>query len=267
MNSSDLLSLEPYIRLICFVAFFIGLLIAEYKIPWRYFLGSLSQQRRNICILVINTAFLRLLIPFASLGVAYYCENQQIGLFYLLSFGVFLSSLLSILLLDLLIYWQHRIVHIVPLFWRFHQIHHTDHILNTTSAVRFHPVEIILSMLVKLVFITILGVPVVAALIFEIILNTAALFSHSNIKIAKKWDARLRTFIVTPAMHRIHHSHIRSETNSNYGFFFSFWDRIFVSYTKIAKNTLYFGIERPQKELTLWTLILLPFKTIKQAKS
>ena len=144
--------------------------------------------------------------------------------------GFWLAFFLSLLLMDLLIYGQHVIMHQIPLLWRIHRLHHTDLDFDVTTALRFHPFEIILSVFLKLIFIALLGAPVVAVIIFEIILNIAAMFNHSNIQIPLRIDRILRYFIVTPDMHRVHHSVKKVETNSNYGFNIPWWDYIFRTY-------------------------------------
>ena len=167
----------------------------------------------------------------------------------------------AIILLDLLIYWQHRIFHEVPLLWRLHKMHHSDSWLDVSSAVRFHPIEILLSMLIKFVAILLFGIPALAIMWFEVILNGTALFNHSNARIpGDKW---LRLFIVTPDMHRVHHSVYPSETNSNYGFNIPWWDRLFGSYVAQPRDghtQMQIGLkEYPQGVVSLKDLLMMPF--------
>lgn len=182
----------------------------------------------NMAVLVLDILIVRLLLPITAMGVAYYAQESGWGLFQY--FPLWLSMILSVIFLDLAIYLQHRIFHAVPLFWRVHRMHHADFDIDVTTGIRFHPIEIVLSMLIKCAVVMVLGVPVIAVLLFEVILNATSLFNHSNISLPLAFDRLLRWFIVTPDMHRVHHSVVVEETNSNYGFNLSCWDRLFNSY-------------------------------------
>ena len=167
--------------------------------------------------------------------------------------------------MDLIIYWQHVFMHNIPLLWRMHQVHHTEAGLDVSSAIRFHPLEMLFSMGIKILFVALLGVPVVAVILFEIILNASAMFNHSNIKLPKKLDSVLRKVIVTPEVHWVHHSQIVRETNSNYGFSLIFWDKLFSTYISRPKQdypVLLQGLKQfnDQQPLNIGNLLLIPFK-------
>ena len=165
-----------------------------------------------------------------AVSLALLAGKHQWGLFNLLELPHFLAIPLFILLFDLAIYWQHRLFHMVPLLWRLHRVHHADPDFDVSTGIRFHPLSIILSMLIKMAVVVLFGPPAIAVLLAEIILNLTSMFNHGNIGIPSKVDAVLRLFLVTPDMHRVHHSCVPEETNSNFGFNFPWWDRLFGSY-------------------------------------
>lgn len=211
----------------------------------------------------LNTLLLKLFFGAAAIGAAESAEIKGWGLFNFLNWNSNVEFFLVVIVLDFAIYLQHVIVHKVPLFWRFHVVHHSDIDLDVSSGLRFHPVEILASMLYKIGIIFALGPAPMAVLAFEAILNGMALFSHSNIKLPDKMDYLCRKLIVTPDMHRIHHSVEVCETNSNYGFNFSFWDRIFGTYKNFAKKPqpeIVIGIDtfRRPEELTFYRLLMMP---------
>ena len=219
----------------------------------------------NLGIVVVNTLLLRVLFPVAAVGLAVVCQNQGWGVLNNLALPGWLLVLLAVVMLDLIIYWQHVLFHAVPLLWRLHRMHHTDLDLDVTSGARFHPVEIILSMLLKLLAVFVLGPPVVAVIIFEVLLNGAAMFNHSNISIPVSVDRVLRWFIVTPDMHRVHHSVLPDETNSNYGFNLPWWDRLFRTYKAQpaqghAGMTIGLSEFRSKGDLRLDRMLCQPFK-------
>ena len=258
---------ESTIRLALFFGIFAVMALWEILSPRRPLTQSKGQRWfSNISLVVFNTLLLRLLFPTATLGAAYYAQHNNWGLFNQFEIPSSLVVVLSVLLLDLLIYWQHRIVHVVPLFWRFHRVHHVDPDLDVTSGARFHPVEIIFSMLIKISAILLLGVPPLAALIFEAILSSMAMFNHSNINLPERLDRIIRLFVVTPDMHRVHHSTIRRECDSNYGFNLSIWDRLFGSYTaapergQLGMTLGVKGISDPTTTIRLKGMMLLPFR-------
>ncbi|MCU7959215.1 MAG: sterol desaturase family protein [gamma proteobacterium symbiont of Bathyaustriella thionipta] len=184
----------------------------------------------NLGLVFLNSFILRWLFPAAAVGVAAFAEQQGWGLlhFYRIPFG--LAAILSVVLMDFVIWLQHVMVHAVPLLWRLHRVHHADLDYDVTTGARFHTLEIILSMLIKFATIVLLGPPVVAVVIFEVMLNATAMFNHSNIGLPAALDKVLRWFLVTPDMHRVHHSVEDDEANSNFGFSLTWWDRLFGTY-------------------------------------
>jgi sterol desaturase/sphingolipid hydroxylase (fatty acid hydroxylase superfamily) len=213
----------------------------------------------------LNTVVLRAVFPLGAVGFAAIALQQGWGLMNILGLPRGLVILLSVIILDLTIYWQHRIFHIVPLFWRLHKVHHADRDFDVTTGLRFHPLEIFLSMGIKIIAIALLGAPPVTVLIFEVLLNATAMFNHGNVSLAPRLDSWLRWFIVTPDMHRIHHSVITQETNSNYGFNLPWWDYLFGSYRALPSQGyqgMTIGLAEYQKTPRVSQLpwmLLLPF--------
>ena len=190
----------------------------------------------NIAIVGIDTALVRVLFPIVAVGIAIWASAKGWGLFNIFDAPLWVSIPISIIALDFLIYVQHRIFHRVPLFWAMHKVHHTDRDLDVTSALRFHPAEIIVSMIYKFACVILLGAPAAAVIIFEILLNSCAMFNHANLRLPARLDKALRLVLVTPDMHRVHHSVIERETNSNYGFCLPWWDRMFGTYNDQPKG-------------------------------
>jgi sterol desaturase/sphingolipid hydroxylase (fatty acid hydroxylase superfamily) len=226
-----ILNHEPAIRLGCFLGVFAVMAVWELLAPRR----RLSQPKarrwfNNLGLVVLNTALLRLVFPLAAVGVAATAQLNGWGLLNQVEMPGWLALAGSVVILDGAIYLQHVMFHAVPLFWRLHRVHHADLDFDVTTGSRFHPVEILLSMLIKFAVIVLLGPPLVAVVIFEVLLNATAMFNHSNVRLPASIDALLRAVIVTPDMHRVHHSHLEHETNSNFGFNFSVWDRLFGTY-------------------------------------
>ena len=224
----------------------------------------------NLGLLFLNSLVLRLALPFAGVGMAVWCQQKGWGLFNTLSDGLVpsvVSVTISIIVLDFAVYLQHRVMHQVPLLWRLHRVHHLDLDIDLSTGLRFHPLEILLSMLFKFLVITLLGPSALAVMLFEILLNGSAVFNHSNIAITHRIDAWLRRFIVTPDMHRVHHSTQMHETNSNYGFFLSCWDRLLSTYIaqpEAGHHNMQIGLaEYRDQELTqkLRPLLLSPFRS------
>ncbi|HKJ51380.1 MAG TPA: sterol desaturase family protein [Gammaproteobacteria bacterium] len=222
---------EAGVRLGCFVAIFAVMLVWELIRPRRVL--TVSRRNRwpaNLGLLAINTLLLRLLFPAAAVGLAYSAADLQWGLFNRIDLPYWLEVAAAVLLLDLGIYGQHLAMHRVPLLWRLHRVHHADLDIDLTTGSRFHSIEILLSMLYKWLLILLLGPALFAVLVFELLLNGMALFNHANVRLPAGVDRVLRALLVTPDMHRVHHSILRRETDSNYGFNLSFWDRIFKTY-------------------------------------
>jgi len=256
---------EAAIRL----GFFFGLLVLmaawEVLAPRRVLSTPKSARWvTNLSIVVLNTLLLRLLLPAAAVGVAALATQRHWGVFNNLSLSDWLIIAMSVVALDLTIYLQHVLFHAVPILWRIHRIHHTDLDFDVTTGVRFHPLEIILSLLIKFSAILVLGTPVMAVLIFEVLLNATSMFNHGNVRLPAVLDRVLRWIVVTPDMHRVHHSVEDDETNSNFGFNLPWWDRLFGSYRaqpRAGHEGMIIGIRgfRNPTHLTLPWLLIQPF--------
>ncbi len=260
---------EVLFSLGAFAAVLVLMLLWEALNPRRTPLLGWNRRLNNLALVSIDVILVRLLVPIATVTVAEISLAQGWGLFNIVDAGYWLTFVISLLLMDLVIYAQHVITHKIPLLWRIHRVHHTDLDFDVTTALRFHPFEIILSMFVKFFFIALFGVPVVAVIVFEIILNISSMFNHSNIRIPVSIDRLLRLFIVTPDMHRVHHSVIKGETNSNYGFSIPWWDYIFRTYRpqpSAGHTKMKIGLNEFQgnKVVFLHWLLLLPFVSMKK---
>ncbi len=261
-----ILNHEASLRLTIFIAVFTAVAIAEIRFPKRPL--QIKKSRRwlnNLSLVILNSLILRLLFPAAAVGAAIFAERQAWGIFNYLDWSPVLVIPLTLLTMDLLIYLQHVLFHAVPVLWRLHRVHHTDLDYDLTTGARFHPVEIILSMLIKITIIFALGPPAIAIIVFEIVLNAAAMFNHGNLSLPPRVDRILRWFIVTPDMHRVHHSAIIHETNSNFGFSVPWWDRLFGTYCaqpEKGHQAMTIGIDdlrRPEQVVRLSGLLKLPF--------
>lgn len=218
----------------------------------------------NLSLVVINTVAVRLLFPILPVALAKIVEAQGWGLFNVLHVSLWSRIILSFFILDFVIYSQHFMFHHTPLLWRFHRVHHTDLDLDVTSGNRFHPLEIIISMMIKMTAVVLLGAPAQAVIALEIALNGCAMFNHGNIRLSAAFDRLLRLFLVTPDMHRVHHSTIVRETNSNFGFNFPWWDRICGTYRPQPEKghldmTIGLREYRDPTQLTLHRLLVQPF--------
>ena len=281
------------IRLSVFLGVFVLMAVLEALLPARE--AVLSRKTRwlgNLSMVVMGALVSRILLPATLVGVSLWAQQKGIGVFnvlldavpadasssnQLLNSGEPLNNsstylvhiaivTLSVLLLDMLIYWQHRLFHTVPMLWRFHKMHHADSHVDTTTGLRFHPVEIAMSLGIKASAVVILGVPAIAIVIFEVALNGFALFNHANIRLPQKWDDRIGLVLITQRLHRIHHSQAKNESNSNYGFSVSWWDRLFNSFTPRAAfsdETLPIGqkdVPATKKNASIIALLQQPFK-------
>ena len=179
---------------------------------------------------MVNTIILRLVFPAAAVGVAAFAAERGMGLLHIYEVPTLLALVLAVVALDFVIWLQHVMVHAVPALWRLHRVHHADLDYDLTTGARFHPLEILLSMLIKFAAILVIGPPVAAVVIFEVLLNATAMFNHGNVRLPLRLDRWLRLVLVTPDMHQMHHSVEDDETNSNFGFNLSIWDRIFGTY-------------------------------------
>jgi sterol desaturase/sphingolipid hydroxylase (fatty acid hydroxylase superfamily) len=222
---------ELIIRLGIFFAVLLLIALWEVLAPRRELtVSKLMRWTNNIGIVVLNSVVVRLIFPTAAVGVALFAEQHGWGLLNYYTLPYWLTVIVSVIALDFIIYLQHVLVHAIPALWRLHRVHHADMDFDVTTGARFHPLEILVSMLIKFAAIVVLGPPVIAVIIFEILLNATAMFNHGNIKLPVGLDKVLRLFIVTPDMHRVHHSVEDDETNSNFGFNLPFWDRLFGTY-------------------------------------
>jgi len=256
---------EPIIRLGIFAGLLIILLVAEQLAPRRPAMPGRGPARlHNLLLVGIDTLCVRLLVPLAAAGTAEVMAAAGWGLFNRIAAPYWIPVIVSFLALDLLIYWQHVLFHKVPWLWRLHRVHHTDTAFDVTTGVRFHPIEIVLSMLVKMLAVTLLGAPVLAVILFEIVLSATSLFNHANINLPVNVDRWLRLLLVTPDMHRVHHSVYRLETDSNFGFNLPWWDRIFGSYRAQPRDghvgmCIGLDIFRDRRSRWLHWLLLQPF--------
>lgn len=253
------------LRLVAFIGVFVVLAVAESLWPRRAL--TVAKARRwmaNLAIVALDTLAARLLLPLAPVALAAHVQANGWGLFPLLHIKGPVEIVTSLLLFDLLIYWQHRLFHRLPLLWRLHRMHHTDLDLDVSSGTRFHPLEILLSLLIKMAAVTVLGVSPAALVLFEILLNATSMFSHANLRLPLALDRWLRLAVVTPDMHRVHHSVLVRETDSNFGFNLPWWDRLFGSYTaqpRDGHDAMRIGLKewRDQDNLHLWALLRIPF--------
>jgi sterol desaturase/sphingolipid hydroxylase (fatty acid hydroxylase superfamily) len=263
--NNPILNYEPAIRLGFFFGILILMAIWEGLAPRRPLTTSKRLRWfRNLSIVLIDTLALRLLFPLVATGVAVLAEKESWGLLqrYSLSFGV--QMFLGVAALDFVIYLQHAMFHGLPTLFRLHMMHHTDLDFDTSTGVRFHPIEIILSMGIKIAMVAALGISFLAVLIFEILLNATSMFNHGNVRLPGGVDRVLRLFVVTPEMHRVHHSVIIRETNSNFGFNFPWWDRLLGTYKSqpaAGHEGMTIGLShfRDPNRLTLLWLLALPF--------
>ena len=264
--SEFILGNEPAIRLGFFAGIFLLMAIWELYAPRRKRTQTrLTRWPSNIAISFLNTALLRILIPTAAVGLALVASERGWGLFNIVELPMWVAVVLCILLLDFIIYLQHVIFHAVPILWRFHRMHHADLDIDVTTGARFHPVEIILSMFIKLGAVAAIGPPAVAVVVFEVVLNATSMFNHSNVRIPLAIDRVLRMFIVTPDMHRVHHSILPNETNSNFGFNVPWWDRLCGTYQAqpaMGHAGMTIGIDdfREPRELWLDRMLTQPLR-------
>jgi sterol desaturase/sphingolipid hydroxylase (fatty acid hydroxylase superfamily) len=263
---SNLPAYEPAIRLAALIGV-IGIMAGWELLAPR---GALRQGRRgrwgaNLGIVILDAALLRLVLPVAAVSLAVVAREDGWGLLNLLTLPSWLAIVVSLLLLDLALYVQHVLTHAIPALWRLHRVHHTDLDLDFTTGVRFHPFEILLSLLYKIAVVVALGAHPLSVLIFEVLLNGSALFNHSNVRLPAALERRLRLIWVTPDMHRVHHSILPRETDSNYGSCLSLWDRLFGTYVaqpQAGHDRMTIGLEgfRTPDEQSLWSLLIQPFR-------
>jgi len=262
-----LIKYEAELRLGFFLGVFIVLAIAEAIVPRRALLMPKGKRwLANLSILFINGVSVRLIAPAAAIGIALFAEQRGIGLLYSVEWPLPLKILLAVIALDLVIYLQHVMFHAVPLLWRLHRVHHADLDFDVTTGIRFHPIEILLSLAIKAAAIFVIGAPMAAVLIFELMLNLTSMFNHSNIRIPVVADSLLRLFVVTPDMHRVHHSIDGDESNRNFGFSLPWWDHLFGTYRsqpRMGHQGMTIGISAfrdPRQCVALNGMLSLPFR-------
>jgi sterol desaturase/sphingolipid hydroxylase (fatty acid hydroxylase superfamily) len=260
-------SLEIVLRLAAFVAILTLMAVWEVLAPRRKLsVGRAARWPGNLGILIVDVLAVRLLIPTAAVGAALFAAGRGWGLFHLIGLRLSVAALLGFMILDLVIYLQHVVFHHVPVLWRLHRMHHADLDIDVSTGGRFHPLEILLSMLIKIATVVLFGIPPVAVVIFEVVLNATSMFNHSNVATPVWLDRILRLVVVTPDMHRVHHSIIHRETNSNFGFNLPWWDCLFGTYRRAPEAghdgmTIGLPIFREPGELRLDRLITQPFRT------
>ncbi|PHJ43245.1 sterol desaturase family protein [Vibrio sp. PID17_43] len=255
-----------WFRLSIFIAVLLLCTIWENKLPRRVLtVPRWFRWINNLSLAALNSATIILLMPMVAFQAAIIANDKQWGLLHQLALPDWLASFIAIMLLDLIIYLQHLSFHRFKPLWKLHRMHHADLDVDVTTSTRFHPIEIILSMIVKIAAVFAMGVSPFAIVVFEIVLNASAMFNHSNAKLPLSIDAILRKFVVTPDMHRVHHSIIVKETHSNFGFFLSVWDRWFNTYRaqpELGHKNMVIGVPeiRDYQEQRLDKLITQPFR-------
>ena len=257
---------EPYIRLATFGGVFIVMAVWEFIVPRRkQAIGRGWRWPNNLGVVAANTLLVRILLPTTAVGLALLAQTRGFGLFNVIAAPAWIGVAASVVILDLAIYLQHVLFHAVPALWRMHRMHHADLEFDVSTGLRFHPIEILLSMLIKFAVVAALGAPALSVLIFEVLLNATSMFNHANIRIPLGIDRILRWLVVTPDMHRVHHSILARETNSNFGFNLPWWDRLFGTYRPqpaAGHEAMTIGIEqfRDPRELWLDRMLAQPFR-------
>lgn len=256
---------EPVIRLTAFAGVFLAMAAWELAAPRRKLLvGKGYRWINNLAVVALDTAIVRVLFPTAAVGVALFAEAEGWGLFHVVELPFWLAVVLGVIALDFAIWAQHVMFHAVPALWRLHRMHHADLDFDVTTGLRFHPIEIALSMLIKFGVVVMLGTPALAVLLFEVLLNATSMFNHGNVRLPERVDRILRWIVVTPEMHRVHHSWYANETNSNFGFNLPWWDRLFGTYKAQPRDghermTIGINLFRDPRELRLDRMLFQPF--------
>jgi sterol desaturase/sphingolipid hydroxylase (fatty acid hydroxylase superfamily) len=259
--------LEPYIRLGSFLSIFVVMALWEMVAPCRQLITKRrTRWLNNVGLVVVDTLLLRVVAPAGAVGMAWFADARGWGVLNLVPVTVpfWAKVLAAVIILDFIIYLQHVMFHAVPALWRLHMVHHADIDFDVTTGIRFHPVEILLSMVIKAAAIAALGPPAVAVLIFEVVLNGTATFNHANVSLPAGIDRVLRWIVVTPDMHRVHHSIVVDESNSNFGFNLPWWDRLMGTYTAqpaAGQQGMTIGLMhvRERRQNLFWMLVL-PFR-------
>lgn len=259
-------SLEIAVRIGGAALVFAAMALWEWRAPRRRLaVGRRSRWPGNLGILAVDIVVLRLLVPTAAVGLALIASERGWGLFNLIGLPLWAAVLAGVIALDLIIYTQHVVFHHVPVLWRLHRMHHADLDIDVTTGVRFHPIEILLSMAIKMAAVVLLGVPALAVLIFEVLLNATSMFNHSNVALPPRLEPIVRWLVVTPQMHQVHHSIERAETNSNFGFNLPWWDRLFGTYRakpSAGEDKVVIGLPvfRDAAESSILRLLTQPFR-------
>jgi len=265
---------EGALRLGAFGLVFVSLALLELwspRLERAELVGAYKARRwfTNLSLVVLSSVVLRIVLPVTAVGAAIVAEQEQWGLFHRFDAGPVLAGVIAFVVLDFAVWLEHVASHKIPLLWRIHRMHHADTAFDVTTGLRFHPLEIVLSMLWKMAVVIALGAPVAAVLVFEVVLNATAMFNHSNLRLPLGMDRLLRLVLVTPDMHRVHHSTLHRETDSNYGFNLPVWDRIFGTYTdqpEAGHDAMSIGLgdfrdDRPAR--LAWSLALPFARTVK----
>ncbi len=261
-----LLSHEITLRLAGFAVMLVFIGLWETVFPRRPWQSPRAVRWLNhLALAMLNNALIRLLFPAAAVGVAVFGESRRWGLLHLGSLPLGWQVVIAVIALDLVIYLQHVMFHALPLLWRLHRVHHADRDFDVTTGIRFHPLEILVSLGVKVAAILLIGVPVAGVIVFEVLLNATAMFNHGNVYLPPRLDRMLRWLIVTPDMHRVHHSVADDEANCNFGFNLPWWDRLLGTYRPQprkgheAMTIGIHGMRQPEQVLWLPGLLLIPF--------
>ncbi|MBV1873355.1 MAG: sterol desaturase family protein [Gammaproteobacteria bacterium] len=257
---------ELTIRLAFFFAVFSSVALWESVAPKRVLiLPKAFRWVNNLGMTALNSLMLRILFPAAAAGFAVFIDTQGWGVLHNIEINSLSAVVFSVIVLDFAIYLQHVLFHAVPLLWRFHRVHHADLDYDVTTGARFHPLEMVLSMLIKFMVISVLGPPVAAVILFEVLLNVTAMFNHGNIHVPERIDRVLRWFLVTPDMHRVHHSVEEDESNSNFGFSIPWWDRCLGTYRdqpRAGHQKMFIGLlqyRKPEQVNKLLGMLMFPF--------
>jgi sterol desaturase/sphingolipid hydroxylase (fatty acid hydroxylase superfamily) len=257
---------EGLIRLAAFALVFVAVALWELAAPRRKALyNRRARWPHNLGLLLVDSVVMRLLAPGAVVGVALLAQERGWGLLNALSLPWWAGFAVGVVLLDLVIYFQHVMFHAVPTLWRLHRVHHADQDFDVTTGTRFHPIEILLSLVIKASAVAAIGASPVAVLVFEVLLNATAMFNHANASLPRQAERWVRWLVVTPDMHRVHHSVLYDESSSNFGFNLPWWDRLFGTYRpqpRLGHDAMTIGVDafRSAADLRLDQLLIQPFR-------
>jgi sterol desaturase/sphingolipid hydroxylase (fatty acid hydroxylase superfamily) len=256
---------ESILRLTAFFSTLFVIILFERLMHFRESAKGLKHAGTNLSLAIINTILLRIILPTGLIAIALFSSSRSLGMFNVFQTPLYIEIPISIVLFDCLIYWQHRLMHKSNLLWQLHKVHHSDQFIDFSTGLRFHPLEIIFSFVIKVVIVLLLGLNPLSIIIFEIALNSLAIFNHGNIKLNSQFEPILRKLIITPEMHRVHHSVIRKEQDSNFGFGLTLWDSLFKSFIKPESDQsgMTFGREKNNQTIQSDSIKLIltePFK-------